>query len=92
MDNLVSIRQDLPRRKIYLGDGAYVTFDGYGLMLTTENGVETTNEIYLEPNVYEALVGYVARLKVVPDDPHPDHCLCDNCVDEHGNRKNGIPI
>ncbi len=50
-------------RKVYLGDGAYVDFDGYGLSLTTENGISTTNEIYLEPSVYAALVEYVARLK-----------------------------
>jgi ribosomal protein S27AE len=49
--------------KTYLGDGAYVDFDGYALVLTTENGISETNRIVLEPEVYEALLGYVARLK-----------------------------
>jgi hypothetical protein len=49
--------------KEYLGDGAYVDFDGYAIVLTTENGIETTNTIVLEPEVYSALVEYVDRLK-----------------------------
>lgn len=53
--------------KCYLGDGAYVAFDGYGFSLTTENGISTTNEIYLEPAVYAALVAYVERLKEPPE-------------------------
>jgi hypothetical protein len=48
--------------KDYLGDGVYVDFDGFSLVLTTENGVETTNTMILEPQVYEALTRYVARL------------------------------
>jgi hypothetical protein len=49
--------------KTYLGDGAYVDFDGYALVLTTENGIRETNRIVLEPEVYAALLEYVARLK-----------------------------
>jgi hypothetical protein len=49
--------------KMYLGDGVYVEFDGYSLVLTTENGIETTNRIVLEPEVYSNLVEYVDRLK-----------------------------
>jgi len=48
--------------KAYLGDGVYVEFDGYGLVLTTEDGV-TANRIVLESEVYQALVDYVERLK-----------------------------
>jgi len=46
-----------------LGDGVYVDFDGYGLTLTTENGISVTNTIYLEPDVYSALAAYVKGLK-----------------------------
>lgn len=49
--------------KAYLGDGAYVEFDGYGLVLTTEDGMRATNTIYLEPEVYRALVAYVEGFK-----------------------------
>lgn len=49
--------------KEYIGDGVYVTFDGCMLRLTTEDGIRTTNEIFLEPEVYAGLVRYVERLK-----------------------------
>ena len=48
--------------KRYIGDGVYVDFDGFGLVLTTENGIEVTNTIILEPEVYSALVQYVEHL------------------------------
>jgi len=50
-------------RKEYLGDGAYVDFDGFALVLTAENGVEATDTIVLEPEVWKQLVDYVERLK-----------------------------
>jgi len=49
-------------RKQYLGDGVYVEVDARGLVLMTENGIETTNTIVLEAAVYEALKQYVERL------------------------------
>lgn len=44
--------------KTYLGDGAYAEFDGFGVWLTTEreNG---EHRIYLEPNMLDALMGFV---------------------------------
>ncbi len=48
--------------KTYLGDGAYVEFDGFALVLTTEDGVSVTNRIVLEPQVYDALRRYVETL------------------------------
>lgn len=51
--------------KEYLGDGAYVAFDGYALVLTTENGIEVTNAVVLEPDVYAALLTYVERMKAL---------------------------
>jgi hypothetical protein len=53
------------KTKVYLGDGAYVDFDGFGLVLTTEDGIRVTNRIVLEPNVYETLRRYVEQLKEV---------------------------
>ncbi len=43
------------KEKTYLGDGVYAAFDGYGINLTTENGIQTTNEIHLEPQVLDNL-------------------------------------
>jgi len=53
----------MPDTKRYLGDGAYVDFDGYALILTTENGLAITNRIVLEPEVYAALLAYVERMR-----------------------------
>lgn len=52
----------MSERKDYLGDGVYADFDGYQLVLTTEHGVRTTNTIYLEPDVYAALMRYAERV------------------------------
>ena len=54
----------MSNQKYYLGDGAYVDFDGYALILTAENGIEATNTIVLEPQVYAALVAYVEELRI----------------------------
>ncbi len=48
--------------KRYLGDGCYVAFDGYAVVLTTEDGVSVTNRIVIEPAVYQALHAYVRQL------------------------------
>lgn len=50
------------KNKRYLGDGAYVDYDGFGLVLTTEDGISATNTIYLEPKVWDALVEYAEAL------------------------------
>ena len=49
--------------KEYLGDGVYVEFDGFMVILTTENGAGPSNVIYLEPEVVQALTAFVARLQ-----------------------------
>lgn len=57
----VLLHSSMPKE--YLGDGAFIEFDGYALVLTTEDGYSTTNRIVLEPQVYDALTQFVARLK-----------------------------
>lgn len=49
--------------KEYLGDGVYASMDEYGITLTTENGVRTSNTIFLEPVVFSALIGYEKRIR-----------------------------
>lgn len=49
---------------VYLGDSVYARYDGR-IVLTTENGNGPTNTIVLEPEVFEALVRYEARLRGV---------------------------
>ena len=48
--------------KQYIGDAVYVDWDGYALVLTTEDGIRVISRIVLEPEVYTALVQYVERL------------------------------
>jgi hypothetical protein len=57
----------MTKNKIYLGDAVYADFDDNILILTTENGVETTNKIYLEPDVVYALINFWK--KVFENDP-----------------------
>jgi hypothetical protein len=54
-------------RKRYLGDGVYADVNELGLVLTTENGIETTNEIVLEPEVLAELFRYVREQEVKND-------------------------
>lgn len=49
--------------KKYIGDGAYVDYDGYHLVLTTENGISIQNTVCLEPMVWESLKRYVEALE-----------------------------
>lgn len=50
--------------KEYLGDGLYIIYDGYQLVLTTDiESPETANTVYLESSVYRNLLGFVERLK-----------------------------
>ncbi len=41
--------------EMYLGDAVYASFDGYHIWLKTSNGIETTNQIALEPGVLNTL-------------------------------------
>jgi len=52
--------------KDYLGDSVYaeVTAEGY-IRLTTEDGINASNIIYLEPSVLAALIGYAKRYKMI---------------------------
>ena len=56
-------KQDKTRS--YLGDGVYVRYDGFALVLTTENGLSVGNTIVMEPHVFHSLTEYVDKLKKV---------------------------
>lgn len=63
----------------YLGDGVYVDRDLDMIRLTTENGIAVTNEIFLEPAVYRALLAWVTEAMMPTNDDliTPD-TTCDN--------------
>ena len=48
--------------KAYLGDSVYAEFDGFHIVLTTNNGEGPTNTICLEPAVMDELWQYQKRL------------------------------
>jgi hypothetical protein len=50
-------------KKRYIGDGVYAEYDGYSIWLTTENGIETTNRICLDPEIYDSLTQFVESIK-----------------------------
>lgn len=51
--------------KTYLGDSVYVEWNGYSIILTTENGYsdDPRNRIVLESEVYDSLLMFVKNLK-----------------------------
>jgi len=49
------------RTKVYLGDSVYADIENGMIKLTTEDCVDESNTIYLEPEVYNALVQYVQQ-------------------------------
>lgn len=50
--------------KTYLGDGVYVDFDHGAIKLTSENGVEVLATIYLEFEVFYALLKHLKKEEV----------------------------
>lgn len=64
-------------KKTYLGDSVYARMDNGMVALTTENGYEASNEIFLEPEVIEALMrfierGFNIRIKITKHTPLPE--------------------
>jgi hypothetical protein len=47
----------------YLGDGLYVSFDGYQLALKANSHEYPTDIVYLEPIVWDNLVKFVGQLR-----------------------------
>jgi hypothetical protein len=46
---------------IYLGDGVYAMFDGYGVWLHAKRHDNPTDKIYLKPEVLDALNRMLAQ-------------------------------
>ena len=58
--------------KTYLGYGVYADFDGHHIVLTTEDGIETTNTIFLDSEIYGALQAFETRLRLEMTKEKPD--------------------
>lgn len=48
-------------KKTYLGDSVYADFDGFQIVLTTENGYGPSNRICMESEVFRALFAYIEK-------------------------------
>lgn len=107
-DQIIYIERgdESPWPKNYIGDGVYASFDGHHIWLRAEGeraGVRVTNEIALEPTVYQSLVKYAARLyaccQFAPGDRVryvPHHALGDrdheDCEDGTVSSQNGAHV
>jgi hypothetical protein len=49
--------------KTYLGDAVYAELEAGMVKLIAEDGISATNTIYLEPEVIDALLSYIARAR-----------------------------
>ena len=47
---------------MYLGDAVYASFDGFQIRLRTSDGIQTTNEIFLGPEIQVKLVQFIERI------------------------------
>lgn len=48
----------------YLGDGLFARYDGFQIELYASNGIEKTNQVFLNDQVLERFERYVETLKV----------------------------
>jgi hypothetical protein len=53
--------------KTYIGDGIYADVENGELVLTTENGVETTNRIVLGDSECQSLVRFLGLFGITAD-------------------------
>lgn len=51
----------------YLGDGAYVYYDGYHVWLYTSDGHGETNRVALDPHVLPAFEEWLTQLRKVEE-------------------------
>jgi len=47
--------------RTYLGDGLYCDDEGYALKVFASNGIETTNTVWIEPDMLTALIAFARR-------------------------------
>lgn len=49
--------------RVYLGDGVYAQLVDGMIRLTSENGISVLDEIFLEPEVLEALIKFAQFIR-----------------------------
>jgi hypothetical protein len=53
--------------KVYLGDGVYAIYDGFHILLYTDEGYGPTNQIALEDSVFYALLDFAKKIEWMED-------------------------
>jgi len=48
----------MPENEIFLGDGAYVEWTGNEFIVYTSNGIERSNQVFLEPMHMRRLIEF----------------------------------
>ena len=56
---------DEPYRKLYIGDGVYVSYDGLGVKLETERESNGLNWMVLEPGMCLTLVNFFKANNII---------------------------
>lgn len=51
------------KMETYLGDGLYAAYDGYMVRLYASNGMQVTNEVWLEPEVLESFKIFMKKIE-----------------------------
>jgi hypothetical protein len=49
--------------KDYIGDGVYVEYDGFGIVLNANDATNPTDSIYLEPEVCSRRIRFIQRVQ-----------------------------
>ncbi len=62
--------------KRYLGDGAYVAYDGQSLILTAEDGLRATDTVVLDSEGFQALLDFVQALRATRTAPRQPSFWC----------------
>ncbi len=63
------------QHKQYLGDSVYAAWDGYHIVLTTEDGIRATNMICLDAQVilaFERYCGWLSEQLALQQKPEPE--------------------
>jgi len=74
-------------KQTYLGDGVYAIFDGFGVWLHANDHENPTDRVYLEPQVFSALLRVWERWHpgLVIDARHEDPDSSQNAKTAPGN-------
>lgn len=65
MDDSMKTAFDSCNAKVYLGDGAYASWDGYYIKVTTEDGLSVTNTVVLDNDGVNNLLRFIKQIDAV---------------------------